>query len=229
MQTSINTRSRVIRVEALLFDSLSYKNFKFWIIIKHFQKNIYVELTKSKPLIGAISASSPFYFHIEEKRTHWGKRGKYYTFLSVNFSCVEGFEKHFYWNSSVLDLNQASVTQEYLKCLATHSIRSKLWAQVLGSEVFPWVIWERYAKTSDFLFLISQKLKIVSIFQHREYFSNLEQLVGRYDMLVDKLIFKVRNWCQLAWPEISWGILNLVMRRDSGILHSTNQKIEGKS
>ncbi|KAK3912118.1 TBC1 domain family member 19 [Frankliniella fusca] len=63
----------------------------------------------------------------------------------------------------VLLSNQAPVAQEFLKRGSPRCLRGRLWAQVLGSAVKQ---------------------------THREYFSELKQLVLQHDLMVDKLIIK---------------------------------------
>ncbi|XP_065203977.1 TBC1 domain family member 19 [Planococcus citri] len=100
-------------------------------------KEMYADLTENKPLLGACATSSQFFQTLENERIAMG--------------------------NTVLEYNYSTAVQEYLKRLAPHSLRGKLWAKVLGSEILPW---------------------------HKEYFKNLKQLVGQYEMMVDKLIFK---------------------------------------
>ncbi|KAL1116275.1 hypothetical protein AAG570_005770 [Ranatra chinensis] len=63
----------------------------------------------------------------------------------------------------VINRNHAPVTQEFLKKGAPRSLRAKLWAQVMGTEV----------TASD-----------------RQRFNELKKLVLKYDLVVDKLIIK---------------------------------------
>jgi hypothetical protein len=67
---------------------------------------------------------------------------------------------------SVLASSHAPVAQEFLKRGCPWSLRGSVWAQVMGSYIQP---------------------------QHVEYFSILKERVLQYDLMVDKLILKVRR------------------------------------
>lgn len=67
---------------------------------------------------------------------------------------------------AVLASNHAPVAQEFLKRGCPRSLRGRIWAQVMGSCIHP---------------------------EHVEYFNGLKQQVLQYDLMVDKLIIKVRN------------------------------------
>jgi hypothetical protein len=67
---------------------------------------------------------------------------------------------------SVLVSNHAPVAQEFLKRGCPRSLRGRIWAQVMGSYIHP---------------------------EHVEYFNGLKQQVLQYDLMVDKLIIKVRQ------------------------------------
>jgi hypothetical protein len=66
---------------------------------------------------------------------------------------------------SVLASNHAPVAQEFLKRGCPRGLRGRIWAQIMGSYIHP---------------------------EHEEYFSGLKQVVLDYDLMVDKLIIKVR-------------------------------------
>jgi hypothetical protein len=67
---------------------------------------------------------------------------------------------------SVLASSHAPVAQEFLKRGCPRSLRGRIWAQVMGSYIHP---------------------------EHVEYFNRLKERVLQYDLMVDKLILKVRS------------------------------------
>jgi hypothetical protein len=67
---------------------------------------------------------------------------------------------------AVLTSNHAPVAQEFLKRGCPRSLRGRIWAQVMGSHIQP---------------------------EHVEHFNDLKQQVLQYDLMVDKLIIKVRR------------------------------------
>ena len=67
---------------------------------------------------------------------------------------------------SVLASNHAPVAQEFLKRGCPRSLRGRIWAQVMGSHLCP---------------------------EHTEYFKELKHQVLQYDLMVDKLIIKVKE------------------------------------
>jgi len=66
---------------------------------------------------------------------------------------------------AVLTSNHAPVAQEFLKRGCPRSLRGRIWSQVMGSHIQS---------------------------EHTEYFNDLKQQVLQYDLMVDKLIIKVR-------------------------------------
>lgn len=67
---------------------------------------------------------------------------------------------------AVLASNHAPVAQEFLKRGCPRSLRGRMWAQVMGSHIQS---------------------------EHTDYFNDLKQQVLQYDLMVDKLIIKVRR------------------------------------
>ncbi|RZF48656.1 hypothetical protein LSTR_LSTR010746 [Laodelphax striatellus] len=148
-------------------------------------RSFYLELSRGECLLG-VNANMPShgqYPTIELERTALGEK--------------------------VLACRHAPVAQEFLKKGAPRSLRGRLWAQVMGSEV----------RAAD-----------------KEYFNELKQMVLQYDLMVDKLIIKdvqltASNDDQyFVFEDVLYQVL-LCFSRDTEILsvynHSCGSPIHG--
>lgn len=137
------------------------------------QRTMYPELSQGIPLLGVNPnmAAVGNYPNLAAERTALGER--------------------------VLASNHAPIAQEFLKRGSPRAIRGKLWSLVLGS-----IVKDNVPKTCIYyLFLSSTKKRFIksihmlAIFfssQDEEYYEELKSLVLQYDIMVDKLIIKVK-------------------------------------
>ncbi|XP_046668556.1 TBC1 domain family member 19 isoform X1 [Homalodisca vitripennis] len=149
-------------------------------------RQLYQQITRGEPLLGVnpnMCSASSHYLTLDAERTALGEK--------------------------VLASNHAPVAQEFLKRGAPRSLRGRLWAQVMGSDIKP---------------------------VHREYFAELKQAVLQYDLMIDKLIIKdvqltASNDDQyFVFEDMLYQVL-LCFSRDTEILtvfnHSSSSPIHG--